>query len=87
MDAQWQIEPGTHLDDRLGYLPWERPAVGVAEDQPFGTSVTCRFKNLHRVFRVVLPSVEEVFRVEDDLLARSGQETDRVRNDLQVLLQ
>ena len=47
----------------------------------------CRRQHLHRVLGVVLPPVEEVLRIEDDVFTRTAQETDRVRDDLQVLLQ
>ena len=85
--SQGGVEPRAHLFDRLGYLPGERTAVRVAKNEPFSTGVPGRFQHLHCVVRIVLPTIEEVLRVEDDVLARSGQETDRIRDDLQVLLQ
>ena len=65
----------------------ERAAVRVAQDQDVRPRVDRGRQHLHRVFRVVPVPVEEMLRVEEDLVGVLLQVDHRVPDGVQVLLE
>jgi hypothetical protein len=64
----------------------QRTAVGVAEDDAVGAAGDGGQHGGDRVGRIVLPTVDRVLAVVDDLAAMGLQEGDRVADHLEVLL-
>ena len=87
MDAGGDVEALADLLHHLIDEGGQRPAIGVAEDEPIGSRRGSGLQHIHCIICIVGIAIEEVFGVEHHLAAVGLEERYTVPDKLQILLQ
>src|SRR4030042_5076600 len=87
MDAERKINFLLYFfDDRLD-LVGESSSIGITENDPIGLSVLGGPKRCEGILGIVFETVEEVFRIENNLRDPILEESNRLVDDFKILIQ